>query len=96
MILVSNETLSSSINSLIIESYYVIQWENSNVICVVPQSSIFKSPDFIEINDICFIETEGKYRRGRIQFKGFIISIDYLSKRKFSFIFRFKRRMSKY
>jgi len=61
--------LSSTIY-LINQNFCVIQWENNDMICVVPQSSIFKSADLIQINDICFIEIEGKYRRGIIKFIG--------------------------
>jgi hypothetical protein len=49
---------------------YVIQWENSFSICIVCQSSIFKSPDLIHVNDICFVEVEGQYRKGKIKFRG--------------------------
>ncbi|CAF4843076.1 unnamed protein product [Rotaria sp. Silwood1] len=52
------------------KSFCAVQWENSNIISAVPQSAIFKSPEFTELNDICFIETEGQYRRGQIIFKG--------------------------
>ena len=69
-ILVSNSNLSTSINSLFNHNFCVIQWENSDTFCVVPQTSIFKSADFTEINDICFIENDGIYRKGIIKFKG--------------------------
>jgi hypothetical protein len=40
------------------------------MICIVPQSSVFKSSEYTQINDICFIEIDGKYRRGIIKFIG--------------------------
>ncbi|CAF3719123.1 unnamed protein product [Rotaria sordida] len=52
------------------ESFCAVQWENSNIISTVPQSAIFKSPEFTNVNDVCFIEINGQYRKGQIIFKG--------------------------
>ncbi|CAF4460211.1 unnamed protein product [Rotaria sp. Silwood2] len=51
------------------ESFCVVQWENSNIVSTIPQSAIFKSPEFTSVNDICFIETDEHYRKGRIILK---------------------------
>ena len=66
--LVSNENIST----LIEENFCVVQWENSNAICIVPQASVFKSPDFTYVNDICIIEVEGQYRKGQIKYKSML------------------------
>lgn len=58
------------------ESFYVVQWENTDIISTVPQSSVVKAPDFTKINDICYIETEGQYRKGQIIFQGYIFSYE--------------------
>ncbi|CAF1078251.1 unnamed protein product [Rotaria sordida] len=52
------------------ESFYAVQWENGSIVSTVPQSAIFKSSEFTSLNDICFIETEGQYRKGQIIFQG--------------------------
>ncbi|CAF1365576.1 unnamed protein product, partial [Rotaria sordida] len=53
------------------ETFYAIQWENSNMISTVCQSAVFKSPEFTNINDICLIEIENEqYRKGKIIFRG--------------------------
>ncbi|CAF3774220.1 unnamed protein product [Rotaria sordida] len=52
------------------ESFCAVQWENSNIISTIPQSAIFKSPEFTNVNDVCFIEINGQYRKGQIIFKG--------------------------
>jgi hypothetical protein len=48
------------------ENFYAIQWEKSKTICTVPQSAVFKSPEFTRVNDICFVEIERQYRKGQI------------------------------
>ncbi|CAF1329795.1 unnamed protein product [Adineta steineri] len=63
-----NPTIST--NSILNEMFYVVQLETNNMIYIVSQSSIFKSPEFIHINDICFIEIENCYQRGQIKYKG--------------------------
>jgi hypothetical protein len=65
-ILVSNENISTIVN----ENFCVIQLENNDIIYIVSQSLVFKSPDFTQINDICFIEIQEKYQRGIIKFIG--------------------------
>ncbi|CAF4419276.1 unnamed protein product, partial [Rotaria sp. Silwood2] len=50
--------------------FCAVQWENSIIVSIVPQSAIFKSPEFTASNDVCFIETKGQYRKGQIIFKG--------------------------
>ncbi|CAF2889229.1 unnamed protein product [Rotaria sp. Silwood2] len=53
------------------ETFYAVQWESSNIISTVPQSAVFKSPEFTNINDICIIEIENEqYRKGKIIFRG--------------------------
>ncbi|CAF4213307.1 unnamed protein product [Rotaria sordida] len=53
------------------ETFYAIEWENSNIISTVSQSAVFKSPEFTNINDICLIEIENEqYRKGKIIFRG--------------------------
>ncbi|CAF1358489.1 unnamed protein product [Rotaria magnacalcarata] len=52
------------------KSFCAVRWENSNMISAVPQSAIFKSPEFTMLNDICVIEVDGQYRKGQIIFKG--------------------------
>jgi hypothetical protein len=52
------------------EHFCAVQWENTNTISTVPQSAIYKSPEFTHLNDICCVETEGQYRNGKIIFKG--------------------------
>lgn len=54
------------------QSFFAVLWEHSSTITVVPQSAIFKSPESINLNDICFIETAEYYRKGRIIFKGLL------------------------
>ena len=56
------------------DSFCVVQWENTNMIAIVPQSTIFKSPEFACVNDICIIETEGQYRKGNILLIGHLFS----------------------
>ncbi|CAF4900088.1 unnamed protein product [Rotaria sp. Silwood1] len=53
------------------ETFYAVQWESSNIISTVPQSAVFKSSEFTNINDICIIEIENEqYRKGKIVFRG--------------------------
>ncbi|CAF3804948.1 unnamed protein product [Rotaria sp. Silwood1] len=52
------------------EIFCAIHWENNSIVSTVPQSAIFKSPEFTNVNDICFIEAEGQYRKGQIIFIG--------------------------
>jgi hypothetical protein len=47
-------------------SFCAVRWEDNSIVSTVPQSSIFKSPEFTRVNDICFVETEGQYRKGKI------------------------------
>ncbi len=50
--------------------FCTVQWENSTIISTVSQSAIFKSPEFTRVNDVCFVETEGQYEKGKILFIG--------------------------
>jgi len=50
--------------------FCVVQWENSNDVAIVSQSSVFKAPEFTHMNDICFVEIEGQYQKGKIIFIG--------------------------
>jgi hypothetical protein len=52
------------------ESFCAVQWKNSSNISTVSQSSVFKSPEFTGVDDICFVEREGQYRKGKIIFIG--------------------------
>jgi hypothetical protein len=52
------------------ESFCAVKWENSSTISTVSQSAIFKSPEFTHVNDVCFVETEQEYRKGKIIFIG--------------------------
>jgi hypothetical protein len=58
------------------ESFCAVQWENSSIVSTVPQSSIFKSPEFTRVNDICFVEKEGQYQKGKIIFIGYFLLIN--------------------
>ncbi|CAF4743106.1 unnamed protein product [Rotaria sp. Silwood1] len=66
----SNSNTDTSGISIYHESFCAVQWENSKIVSTVPQSAIFKAPEFTSVNDICFIETEAHYQKGRIIFKG--------------------------
>ncbi len=51
-------------------TFCAVQWENTDIISIVSQSAIFKSPEFTHVNDVCFVETEGQYEKGKILFIG--------------------------
>jgi hypothetical protein len=57
-------------------------------VSTVPQSSVFKSPEFTRVNDICFVEIEGQYRKGKIIFIGKLL-LTTISLEKRQTIFRF-------
>jgi hypothetical protein len=50
--------------------FCAVQWEGSSIVSVIPQSSIFKSPEFTHVNDVCFVGEKRNYRKGKILFKG--------------------------
>jgi hypothetical protein len=52
------------------DSYCAIWWINSRIISTVHQSAIFKSPELTRVNDICFVEIEDQYQKGKILFIG--------------------------
>ncbi len=52
------------------DSFCAVQWENTNTVSTVSQSAIFKSPEFTRVNDICFVEIEDQYQKGKILFIG--------------------------
>ncbi len=52
------------------DSFCAVQWENTDTVSTVSQSAIFKSPEFTRVNDICFVEIEGQYQKGKILFIG--------------------------
>ncbi|CAF4722481.1 unnamed protein product, partial [Rotaria sp. Silwood2] len=66
----SDSYADTSVISVDKESFCAVQWENSSIVSTVQQSAIFKSPEFTNVNDICFIKTKGNYRKGQIIFKG--------------------------
>ncbi|CAF3773286.1 unnamed protein product [Rotaria sordida] len=71
----ANETMSEMSSMIVNENIYcAIQWieetMEKKMISIVSQSTIFKSPDFICINDICVIEFAGNYYKGKILYKG--------------------------
>ncbi len=47
-------------------SFFAVRWVDNSSVSTVSQSAIFKSPEFTRVNDVCFIETEGQYRKGKI------------------------------
>ncbi|CAF1230419.1 unnamed protein product [Rotaria sp. Silwood1] len=55
------------------KSFYAVRWENSGIVSTVSQSAVFKSPEYTHVNDVCFIETIGQYRKGQIIFKGLLL-----------------------
>jgi hypothetical protein len=67
---VSDSNRDISVISVDDESFCAVQWKNSNIVCTVLQSTVFKSFKFTRVNDICFVEREGQYRRGKILFIG--------------------------
>ncbi|CAF3753260.1 unnamed protein product [Rotaria sordida] len=71
------------------ESFYAVQWENGSIVSTVPQSAIFKSSEFTSLNDICFIETEGQYRKGQIIFQGICTTLEKLPNELFFYLFTF-------
>lgn len=62
--------MDKSVISIDHESFYVVQWKNNTISCAISQSAICKSPEFIRVNDICFMRVKGHYRPGKIIFKG--------------------------
>ncbi|CAF1173679.1 unnamed protein product [Rotaria sordida] len=75
LIILANETMSEMSSMIVNENIYcAIQWieetMEKKMISIVSQSTIFKSPDFICINDICVIEFAGNYYKGKILYKG--------------------------
>jgi hypothetical protein len=52
------------------ESFCAVKLDNSSTICTVPQSAIFKAPEFTNINDVCFFELAEQYGKGQIIFRG--------------------------
>ncbi|CAF4165867.1 unnamed protein product [Rotaria sp. Silwood2] len=70
-------------------NFCAVQWENSCTISTVPQSAIFKSPEFTHVNDVCFIETAGHYRKGQIIFKGSCTILEQLPNQLFFYLFTF-------
>jgi len=71
--------------------FYVIQWESSNIIAIVSQSSIFKSPEFTYVNDICFVEIDGQYEKAKILFIGKLHSIYIVFQYRCNYTLRFIR-----
>jgi hypothetical protein len=51
-------------------TFCAVQWKNTDTISIVSQSAILKSPEFTHANDVCFVETEGQYEKGKILFIG--------------------------
>ncbi len=70
LIIASDSNTDTPVVSVDDQSFCAVQWENSSIVCTVSQSAIFKSPEFTRVNDICFIEVEGRYRKGQVIFKG--------------------------
>ncbi|CAF2528187.1 unnamed protein product [Rotaria sp. Silwood2] len=62
------------------KTFYAVKWVDSNVISTMPQSAAFKAPEFTKVDDTCFIEIEGEYRKGQIIDKGTRTECDNLSK----------------
>ncbi|CAF3348109.1 unnamed protein product [Rotaria socialis] len=50
--------------------FYAVKWKNSDIVSAIPQSAILKSPEYTKVDDVCFIETKGRYREGQILLKG--------------------------
>ena len=48
------------------DTFCSIRWDNSDIVSTVSQSAVYKSPEFTGVNDICFVEREGNYERGRV------------------------------
>ncbi|CAF3806983.1 unnamed protein product [Rotaria sp. Silwood1] len=67
------------------DSFYAVRWENSDIVSTVSQSAVFKSPEFTHVNDICYIETKGQYRKGQIIAKGLFLWINIIQKEFHSF-----------
>jgi hypothetical protein len=89
LIIVPNGNICASATHTVTEYFYIVQWENSNIVCIIPQASIFKSADFTHVNDICIIEVEGKYRKGQIKYRGKLYRlITILEEENFLLIFR--------
>jgi hypothetical protein len=57
---------NTQLNAIPNESFCAVQWEESRTIFTVPQSAVLKLPEFTHVNDICFVEIEGQYRKGQI------------------------------
>jgi hypothetical protein len=70
LFLAGSVNADTSVISASNKNCYVVRCENSDTVCTVAQSAIFRSPEVTRVNDVCFVETEEQYRKGQIIFIG--------------------------
>lgn len=50
--------------------YYIVYVPENESIVILPQSAIFKAPEYICVDDICFVEINEQYQRAQVLFIG--------------------------